>query len=97
AFFTRFDQAIAEIAASGWQNVVLVSHGAAIRTWSRSRISGPGVKTLSERQFANTGAVEMEGDPSSGWRLLDWTRDPLGGANLASEVAADPTGESVQQ
>lgn len=95
AFFSRFDQAIAEIAAAGWRSVVVVSHGAAIRTWSRSRIQGPDVEARSQHQFANTGAVEMEGDPSSGWRLLDWINDPIGGGKLASEIAEDPTGEPV--
>lgn len=95
AFFDRFDQAIAEIAASGWRSVVVVSHGAAIRTWSRSRVQGPDVEAKSQHQFANTGAVEMEGDPSSGWRLLDWISDPIGGRSLASEIADDPTGEPV--
>lgn len=93
AFFSRFDQAIAEIAASGWRNVVVVSHGAAIRTWSRSRVEGVDVDALTRHHFANTGALEMEGDPSTGWRLLDWTSDPIGGAQLASEIAEDPTGE----
>lgn len=96
AFLTRFDQAIAEIAASGWREVVVVSHGAAIRVWSRSRISGGDVELLSQHQLANTGAVEMEGDPASGWRLLDWIGDPIGGRHLASEIAEDPTGESVR-
>lgn len=95
AFFDRFDQAIAEIAASGWRSVVVVSHGAAIRTWSRSRIQGSEVASKSQHQFANTGAVEMEGDPATGWRLLDWISDPIGGPSLASEIAEDPTGEPV--
>lgn len=97
AFFTRFDQAIAEIAASGWQNAVVVSHGAAIRTWSRLRVAGAGIEALTQHHLANTAALELEGDPSTGWRLLDWTSDPIGGADLASEIADDPTGETVQQ
>lgn len=93
AFFSRFDQAIADIAASGWRSAVVVSHGAAIRTWSRSRVEGVDVDALTRHHFANTGALEMEGDPSTGWRLLDWTSDPIGGAEVASEIAEDPTGE----
>src|SRR5699024_6974697 len=92
AFFSRFDQAIADIAASGWRSVVVVSHGAAIRTWSRSRVAGVDVDALTRHHFASTGALEMEGDPSTGWRLLDWTAERIGGAALPWELAEHCSG-----
>ena len=44
-----------------------------------------------------TRLVEVEGDPSSGWRLVGLSDGPLGGTALDDLVAEDPTGESVDE
>ena len=89
AFFGRYDAAVGSIAADHADDatVVAVSHGAAIRTFA-ARHGGP-----REERRLNTGAVVLDGDPTSGWTVVRWSRDPLGGAHLVDEAALDPTGD----
>ncbi|GHH66245.1 isomerase [Promicromonospora soli] len=96
AFLGRYDRAVEQIAARGWDSVVVVSHGAAIRTWVSARVAGVDVDHVERTTLANTGLVEIEGDPVSGWQLVAWTSDPIGGTELAAPAADDPTGEPVE-
>ncbi|MFI2486962.1 histidine phosphatase family protein [Promicromonospora kroppenstedtii] len=96
AFLQRYDDAIAQLAAQGADSVVAVSHGAAIRAWAAARVGGVDVDHAERTPLANTGTVEVEGDPESGWRLVSWVAEPVGGAELAPLVADDPTGEPVE-
>ncbi|MFD6177484.1 MULTISPECIES: histidine phosphatase family protein [unclassified Isoptericola] len=101
AFLTRFDDAVAALAGvadrtdRGHGVVLAVSHGAAIRSWSGARVRGLDVDELAHTPLANTGLIEVEGDPASGWRLVEWHREPVGGERLDAVVANDPTGEAV--
>ncbi|SKC41903.1 histidine phosphatase family protein [Krasilnikoviella flava] len=95
AFLTRFDDAVAALAVRDHGVVLAVSHGAAIRSWSGARVRGLDVEELAHTPLANTGLIEVEGDPASGWRLVDWQREPVGGERLDAVVANDPTGEPV--
>jgi broad specificity phosphatase PhoE len=94
AFLGRFDAAVAELAAAGHRTVLAVSHGAAIRSWSSARVRGVDVDEVQSTYLDNTGLVEVEGDPVSGWRLVDWQPKPVGGENLDTG-AHDPTGDVV--
>ena len=96
AFFDRFDRSVAQIADGGWQRVVMVSHGAAIRLWASARVDGVDIDTVERTPLANTGLVEIEGDPRSGWRLIDWSTSPIGGEHLTTPAADDPTGDTVE-
>ncbi|WP_020014250.1 histidine phosphatase family protein [Promicromonospora sukumoe] len=96
AFLQRYDDAIAQLAAQGADSVVAVSHGAAIRAWAAARVGGVDVEHAERTPLANTGTVEVEGDPETGWRLVAWDAEPVGGAELAPLVADDPTGEPVE-
>jgi broad specificity phosphatase PhoE len=96
AFLQRYDDAIAQLAAQGADSVVAVSHGAAIRAWAAARVGGVDVDHAERTPLANTGAVEVEGDPEVGWRLVAWNAEPVGGAELAPLVGEDPTGEPVE-
>jgi broad specificity phosphatase PhoE len=96
AFLGRFDAAVAMIAARGWGSVVVVSHGAAIRTWASARVAGVDVDRVERTTLANTGLVEIDGDPVGGWRLVAWGATPVGGHRLDSPAADDPTGEPVE-
>lgn len=58
---------------------------------------GVDLDLLARTPLANTGLVEVEGDPSSGWRLAGLSDGPLGGAALDDLAAEDPTGESVAE
>lgn len=96
AFLSRYDDAVAQLAAQGLESVVVVSHGAAIRAWAAARATGVDVDHAEQTPLANTGLVEVEGDPVGGWRVTSWNAEPVGGADLAPLVADDPTGEPVE-
>ena len=74
----------------------MVSHGAAIRAWVSSRAAGVDIDHVERTALANTGLVEVDGDPVGGWRLVDWTSEPVGGIELDAPAADDPTGEPVE-
>jgi probable phosphoglycerate mutase len=97
AFFRRYDEAVAKIAARGWESVVVVSHGAAIRTWVSARVAGVDIEQVERTALANTGLVEIEGDPAGGWQLIAWGADPVGGRALDAPAADDPTGEPIEE
>lgn len=95
-FFARYDADIATIAAAGHERAVVVSHGAAIRVWTAERCMNVPPEFSGTHVLDNTGIVELEGDPESGWTLVAWQGTPVGGAELADAAADDPTGESLQ-
>lgn len=96
-FVARFDDAVAKIASRGWRTAVVVSHGAAIRSWASIRAEGVDLQAMAYTPLENTGLVEVEGDPENGWRYVGMSAGPLGGHVLADELADDPTGESVAE
>lgn len=71
-FFERFDAAVAEIVGEGHHTALLVSHGAALKMWVGGRVAGVDRETIATRPLGNTAAVVIEGDPVSGWTLIDW-------------------------
>lgn len=93
AFFARFDDAIAQVAASGAQVAAVFSHGAAIRIWAGTSARNVPTDFAARRPLENTGVVELEGTPEDGWMLVDWEGEPLGGEQLIDRTAQDPTGE----
>ncbi|MFC6154060.1 histidine phosphatase family protein [Nocardioides yefusunii] len=78
-FLERYDADVATIAGSGAETALLVSHGAAIRTWVAARV--PGVADLPEARqpLHNTGVITVESHPTTDWRLVDWHAEPIGG------------------
>ena len=99
AFFARFDDAIAGIAAQHPDDatVVVVSHGAAIRVWTGARVANLGDGFTADNHLANTGIVVVEGSPDAGWTALSWGGMPVGGAALDDATADDPTGDPVDE
>jgi probable phosphoglycerate mutase len=89
-FFARFDAALEEVAASGVDDAVVVSHGAAIRCWSAT-VEGADRDFLASRPLPNTGIVAIEGRPGA-WRMRAWREFPVGQPVAPPEPAADPTG-----
>ena len=69
-FFARFDRAIGEVAAAGHASAVTVSHGAAMRVWAQGRVDGF-TEALGEGLLNNTGLIIAEGEPDTGWRLVE--------------------------
>jgi broad specificity phosphatase PhoE len=94
-FLARYDAAVAEIAGAGHERALLVSHGAAIRTWIANRVAGSGTHEKATEGFHNTACIELDGSPDAGWTVISWTEDALGGALLDDETAPDPTGGDV--
>jgi broad specificity phosphatase PhoE len=75
-FLRRFDEAIQAIegladALSGGATAtsVVISHGAAIRTWIAIRCEGVDVADTASRNLVNTGMLIVDGSTSTGWRL----------------------------
>jgi probable phosphoglycerate mutase len=89
-FFARFDAALAEVAASGVADAVVVSHGAAIRCWSAT-VAGADRDFLATHPLPNTGIVALEGEPGE-WRMREWREFPAGQPVLVPGVHDDPTG-----
>lgn len=91
-FFGRFNRTIARIAEEHDGTVVVVSHGAAIRTWASWASRNLDADFTRSHDLVNTGIVILQGSPSSGWVTTHWAGDPVGGEQLADAGAADPTG-----
>ena len=96
-FLARYDEAVAGIVAAGHRTALIVSHGAAIRTWVASRATDAGAHAMATEGLHNTALIELEGDPETGWSILSWTADPIGGAYLDDEDAPDPTGQATDE
>jgi broad specificity phosphatase PhoE len=92
-FLARFDAAVARIGAAGHDAAMVVSHGAALRTWTSAHLArSVGVPAATEH-LHNTALIVVEGRPGAGWELVDWHGDPIGGRFLEDEAAPDPTGD----
>lgn len=94
-FLARYDDAVASIAAEGHHIALLVSHGAAIRTWVANRVTDSGSHEMATEGFGNTACIELEGSPADGWKVIEWHTEPIGGAYLEDESAPDPTGSDL--
>lgn len=67
-FLERFDAGIRRVAEAGHRAVLVVSHGAAIRTWAGFVM--PQVHAeLGRRGLPNTTVIVADGDPDAGWSL----------------------------
>jgi broad specificity phosphatase PhoE len=89
-FLARYDAAIERVCARAVDATLVVSHGAAIRTWVTHRASGDHAPI--HEGLHNTGCITLDGDPDDGWTIASWHREPVGGAWLEDETAPDPTG-----
>lgn len=89
----RFDEAVAEAAASGVQTAALFTHGAIIRVWAAARCENLDAAFSAENSVSNTGAINLEGSPGN-WRATQWQEQAIGGADLedpATDGAAADT------
>ncbi|MBB5832868.1 histidine phosphatase family protein [Brachybacterium aquaticum] len=93
-FWDRWTAALRHISglyAEG-ASVVVVSHGAAIRTFA-AVAGGLGAASLAERPLFNTGLVTVVGSVESGWSVEDWEASPVGGEHLLSGTKHDVTAD----
>ncbi|MEU9733467.1 histidine phosphatase family protein [Streptomyces sp. NPDC048002] len=86
----RFDEVVAEAARSGAGTVVMVSHGAVIRTWTAARADNVDIAFAAGHRLANTGVVVLEGSPADGFKALSWA-----GASVAPAGGGGPAGEPL--
>lgn len=97
AFFDRYDGAISEIRRSGAQTAVVISHGAAIRTWVAARSANPVAFVPALQHMENTSAALLESATGAGagsWQISRWDPHPIGGEHLLDDRAIDPTAKS---
>lgn len=69
----RFDEVIAEIAATGVAAAAVVAHGAVNRMWASLRARNLDDGFGARHPLRNTGIVVLDGDPTSGWTAVSWT------------------------
>ncbi len=93
-FLERYDAAVETVLGIGQDCAVLVSHGAAIRTWVSARVPGLESHTRAAAPLHNTACIELVGDGRS-WELAAWHSEPIGGAFLEDVAAPDPTGQEI--
>ncbi|MGY2876226.1 broad specificity phosphatase PhoE [Marmoricola sp. URHA0025 HA25] len=100
-FLTRYDESVAEIftalEAAGEERALLVSHGAAMRTWLSARVAGVESHAKATDPLHNTACIELIGEPTAGWTIEAWHSEPVGGAFLDDLTAPDPTGQATDE
>lgn len=97
-FIERYDAAVRGIAHAheGDETVAVFSHGAAIRVFT-AKAAGVDPEIAAELRIMNTGMSLLEGHPDTGWELVRWASEPLGGLELEDFAAHDVTGESADE
>jgi len=93
-FMERFSGIINEIAGRHRGTVVVVSHGAAIRTWASWVPQNVAPDFGLAHPLDNTAMVALTGLPSGGWVVTEWAGEPVGGEALEDAAAPDPTGSA---
>lgn len=92
-FLARFDTAVRTIVDAGHDAALVVSHGAALRTWVSTRMEPHPDAPPATQPLHNTALVVLEGDFDAGWRMVSWQGHPVGGEFLEDPAAEDPTGD----
>lgn len=92
-FLARFDAAVDRIVAAGHGSALIVSHGAALRTWVSTRMLPHPDAPPATQPLHNTALIVLEGDVDAGWRMVSWQGHPVGGDYLEDPAAEDPTGD----
>jgi probable phosphoglycerate mutase len=97
-FLARFDAAVRMIVDAGHDAALVVSHGAALRTWVSTRMEPHPDAPPATEPLHNTALIVLEGDFDAGWRMVSWEGHPVGGAtldglSLEDPAAEDPTGD----
>lgn len=78
-FLTRFDDAITEATATEG-TIAVVSHGAALRTWTAARCGNLDRDYVANHPIANTGVIELRREsPATAWRCVTWLDQPVPG------------------
>jgi probable phosphoglycerate mutase len=92
-FLARYDRAVREIVAAGHDTALVVSHGAALRTWISTRMAPHPDAPPATQPLHNTALIVLEGDFDAGWEMVSWQGHAVGGELLEDPTAEDPTGD----
>ena len=92
-FLARFDAAVRTIVDAGHEAALVVSHGAALRTWVSTRMEPHPDAPPATQPLHNTALIVLKGDVDEGWRMVSWQGHPVGGDYLEDPTAEDPTGD----
>ena len=92
-FLARFDAAVRTIVEAGHEAALVVSHGAALRTWATTRMEPHPDAPDATQPLHNTALLVLEGDFDAGWTMVSWQGHPVGGELLEDPTAEDPTGD----
>ena len=92
-FLARFDAAVRRIVAAGHSAALIVSHGAALRTWVSTRMQPHPDAPPATQPLHYTALLALEGDFEAGWQMVSWQGHPVGGEFLEDPSAEDPTGD----
>lgn len=68
-FIARYDTAVRRVADEGHRTALLVSHGAAIRTWATAVMPQVHAEFEAARGIPNTTVIVAEGEPGGRWEL----------------------------
>lgn len=96
-FVERYTSDVRAIAADGHREALLVSHGAAIRSWVASALGDVSHLPEAHGPLNNTAVITLDGHPDTGWQLVRWVGTAIGG-DLAptARSASDPTSHAGQ-
>ncbi len=90
-FNGRMNEALQAIYDNGDRNAAAFTHGAAMMFWTLMNAQNltPAQKmALLSGSMPNTGYVVLEGNPTDGWKLINWNGEQIGGRHsLVHEVA----------
>jgi broad specificity phosphatase PhoE len=92
-FLSRYDAAVRRIVEAGHDAALVVSHGAALRTWVSTRMAPHPDAPSATQPLHNTALIVLEGDHVTGWEMVSWQGHPVGGDFLEDPAAEDPTGD----
>ena len=92
-FLARFDAAVRTIVAAGHDAALVVSHGAALRTWTSTRMDPHPDAPPATQPLHNTALIVLDGDFDTGWRMVSWQGHPVGGALVEGLSLEDPSAE----
>ncbi len=88
-----YDEVVAEIESLVAEDdtALLVSHGAAIRTWVAARVAGLSADFAAANALANTAVVVLQGSMNSAWSLVSWDGRAVTGEQPAEALDAAAT------
>lgn len=87
-FLERYDDAVTQIVDAGHDTALLVSHGAAMRTWLTARTTNWQDFGAARTLLHNTSCIELVGNGRT-WEVVNWSSEPVGAAYL-SRADSDP-------